>query len=103
MITNPRASLYKIKKHLFKTIDNLGLPIWIIVITAILVNMLWLTVDTAPPAWDEAGHLLLSYDFANIIKNQQWLELLTTSNYYPPLTHFLDIHFIPGKHRSSRS
>lgn len=67
----------------------------LIVAFHIVLNLFWQKVNTAPPTWDSAGHLAISFIFADripqFIRNDHVgvLELIKTSVYYPPLIHFL--------------
>ncbi|MDC0449017.1 glycosyltransferase family 39 protein [bacterium] len=57
-------------------------------------NFVWHRLNTAPPSWDSAGHLSLSFGFIDRIGRLfqgevSLLELLHVSNYYPPFVHFV--------------
>jgi len=72
---------------------------YIAALTAIILfhfalNIIWQTVNTAPPTWDSAGHIVLSYIYADRIPeflggHTNLLSLIKVSTYYPPLLHFL--------------
>ena len=60
------------------------------------VNVAWQLLNKAPPTWDSAGHLGLSFLFADrisqLITGQiKILDFLALSNYYPPLIHILGV------------
>ena len=54
----------------------------------IINNLIWLSQDTLPPAWDQSGHMLLSlkyYKWINEIKSVGDLKsFFAISHYYPP-------------------
>ncbi|HSX39702.1 MAG TPA: glycosyltransferase family 39 protein, partial [Candidatus Saccharimonadales bacterium] len=60
----------------------------------VAVNVVWQVLDKAPPTWDSAGHLGLSFLFADRIPalinaNIKIVDFLQISNYYPPLIHII--------------
>jgi hypothetical protein len=66
----------------------------IVIFFHIVSNLLWQVLNTAPPTWDSAGHLAISYIFADKIRSflgghTSFLALVTTSGYYPPFVHVL--------------
>lgn len=54
-----------------------------------VANFLWINLNTAPLPWDQAGHTLISYDFADFLKGDSSKSFLFISNYYPPLIHII--------------
>lgn len=65
-----------------------------IVLFHFTLNIVWQVVNTAPPTWDSAGHIVLSYIYADRIPeflggHTNLIALIKVSTYYPPLLHFL--------------
>ncbi|MEK6590004.1 MAG: glycosyltransferase family 39 protein [Nitrospinota bacterium] len=62
----------------------------------IVNNIIWLRIDTLPPAWDQAGHLLSSYKYFHAIEkldSHLFHDLLNISNFYPPLFYISSYPF----------
>ncbi|MCK5177441.1 MAG: glycosyltransferase family 39 protein, partial [Candidatus Aenigmarchaeota archaeon] len=60
-----------------------------------IVNWWWLSVDTLPPGWDQAGHLIESLKIYEIFTHPSidiFSRLAEVSNYYPP---FFEICTVP--------
>jgi len=60
----------------------------------VTINIVWHRLNTAPPTWDSAGHLTLSFilkdRFTYLFKGElSPVVILQTSSYYPPLIHIL--------------
>lgn len=63
-----------------------------IIILIIFIHCLflfsWLCIDTRPPQWDQAIHVMLSMKYADLFKNDlSYEKFILISNYYPPLYH----------------
>jgi len=59
-------------------------------------NIIWLKYDTLPPIWDQAGHLIKSYDYFKAIDRFDsglLSKLLNISNFYPPLFYISSYPF----------
>lgn len=72
----------------------------------ILSNIIWLTRDTLPPAWDQAGHLLRSYEYFKAIErldSSLLSDLMNISNFYPPLFYISSYPFYKISGMSSDS
>ena len=72
--------------------------IYFILLTAFLIitSVIWLKIDTRPPAWDESIHLNLTLDYLELIRSHPpnlLIQLLDISSYYPPLYHLLVVPF----------
>jgi len=66
----------------------------LIVVFHFVLNITWHKLNTAPPTWDSAGHLVIGYIFADNIKgflsgHVSLLNLIKISPYYPPFIQFL--------------
>lgn len=66
----------------------------LLVLFHLVLNLVWQKINTAPPSWDSAGHLTLSYVIADKITNffkgeAGIVDLLKSSTYYPPLVQSL--------------
>ena len=62
----------------------------------IVNNIIWLRIDTLPPIWDQAGHLIKSYEYFKTIErfdSSLFYNLLTISNFYPPLFYISSYPF----------
>ncbi len=66
--------------------------LWIWILILVVGNIIWLTLDKYPPAWDQAAHL------RSVILTNQWLrgrfwgnmvDLIRSFGGYPPLVYFL--------------
>jgi len=60
----------------------------------LIFNFLWQKINIAPPTWDSAGHLVLSFIFSDkLVLLSKGLATISTvfhiSTYYPPLVHLL--------------
>lgn len=63
----------------------------------IAVNVIWLLLNSAPIAWDQAGHTRLAVDYLRYFQgtyHRTDLHFLTISSYYPPLTHLVVAFFL---------
>lgn len=62
------------------------------------INVIWLAQNFAPLPWDQAGHtriaLRMSQYFQHKLPPDEHPQLLTISNYYPPLVHIIAAQFI---------
>ena len=74
----------RLTKKSFRVVD---LAVYILLILHMLANIYWISVDSAPPTWDESGHLLISYDYLDYFNGDISRPALEISSYYPPLTH----------------
>ncbi len=65
--------------------------ILVILISFLLIigNFVWLRIDTRPPHWDFAMHLLNTLSYLKYFDNKQIFNLLTYYHYYPPLSYYL--------------
>ena len=66
----------------------------LVVLFSVVSNIVWHFVNNAPPTWDSAGHLGLSFLFADTLPELLFGEIsftnfLRISNYYPPLVQLL--------------
>lgn len=63
----------------------------LIVIFFIVTNLIWLSQDSLPPAWDQARHMLLSLKYYRLLTDTHLFTSLKdfffVSHYYPPLFH----------------
>jgi 4-amino-4-deoxy-L-arabinose transferase-like glycosyltransferase len=62
----------------------------------IVNNIIWLRIDTIPPIWDQAGHLIKSYEYFKTIEHPDsntLYKLLTITNFYPPLFYISSYPF----------
>lgn len=70
----------------------------LIVIFFIVTNIIWLSQDSLPPAWDQAHHMLLSLKYYRLITNVHSFtnlnDFCSVSHYYPPLFHICAVPFI---------
>jgi len=99
----------KIPEKLSGKIRELFSDKYVVVLTVIIVfhftlNIIWQYVNTAPPTWDSAGHLVLSYIFTDRIPelfggHVNLISLIKVSTYYPPFLHFLGsiVFFVIGR------
>ncbi len=66
----------------------------LIILFHVFLNLLWHSLNTAPPTWDSAGHLVLSYIFADKLPDlftgqMDYTAWLKISSYYPPFVQML--------------
>jgi len=66
----------------------------LVILFSVVTNVVWHIVNNAPPTWDSAGHLGLSFLFADTLPELLFGEVsftnfLRISNYYPPLVQLL--------------
>lgn len=66
----------------------------LIILFHVVVTIVWQVKNTAPPTWDSAGHIVLSYIFTDrfpefVGGHTNLLSLIRVSTYYPPFLHFL--------------
>lgn len=56
----------------------------------LLVNLVWIILDTQIPAWDQAGHTRLTLEFVDnwAQPNQNSKSFWQISSYYPPFIHW---------------
>ena len=56
----------------------------------LLVNFIWITLDTQIPAWDQAGHTRIALEFLDNWAQpfQEEKSVWQISSYYPPLMHW---------------
>lgn len=79
----------------FQTLSVLGL-IWLVFN---LIDRLWLTLDTFPPAWDQSNHLTNSLRFLDALQHPQffdgdwWRNFWMISTKYPPVTYITSVPF----------
>jgi 4-amino-4-deoxy-L-arabinose transferase-like glycosyltransferase len=87
----PRAA-EKAKSYYYNPIFLLGL----IAIFFIINNLVWLLIDTLPPAWDQSMHAFYSLKYLRLVQNPATLSMtkwLTVSPYWPPLFYIVSIPF----------
>lgn len=55
----------------------------------LVINILWLGLNSAPLPWDQAGHTRLAIEMSQFYKGTFTKDIgfLSISSYYPPLTH----------------
>lgn len=61
-----------------------------ILVIQLVANLLWLTIDKSPPAWDQSAHLRSAIMFAQKIGGESdytWLQVIRNGYGYPPLIH----------------
>jgi 4-amino-4-deoxy-L-arabinose transferase-like glycosyltransferase len=51
------------------------------------VNVLWQFVNNSPPSWDAANHTTIAIQIAQSLRNLQFLQVLSVSDYYPTFVH----------------
>ena len=59
-------------------------------------NLVWVTLDKVPPAYDYARHLYISFLYFQAFdwsSESLWLDLLSVEPFYPPLYHLLLVPF----------
>lgn len=52
------------------------------------LNILWISLNKLPFAWDEAGHAIIAFRFTDFFKGGGG-NFLSISDYYPPFVHLL--------------
>jgi len=99
----------KLPERLSEKITKLFSDKYVVVLTVIIVfhftlNVIWQYINTAPPTWDSAGHLVLSYIFTDRFPeffggHANLISLIKVSTYYPPFLHFLGslVFFVIGR------
>lgn len=50
-------------------------------------DIVWLSIETPPPSWDESLHLTKSLQYYDVIMSSNWATLIHIDDYYPPLYH----------------
>ena len=64
----------------------------------ILPNVLWITLDNLPPAWDQAHHSRMSLEFATLFQSKDLLSAIksafTYASYYPPFYYLSAAPFV---------
>jgi hypothetical protein len=73
--------------------------LFLLIVFHVLVNFIFAIINTTPPTWDSAGHLVLSFIFSDklvlFFKSQATVAtLFGISTYYPPFVHMLGALFI---------
>ncbi len=85
----------KLSAQLRKTFsDKYVVVLTLIILFHFIFNIVWQTLNTAPPTWDSAGHIVLSYIFADRVPeflggHANLISMIRVSTYYPPFLHFL--------------
>lgn len=64
---------------------------WLFLLLAfhLLANLIWISLDKTPPAWDQTGHTLISLNFVDFFKGQSQVNFFQISDYYPPFVHLI--------------
>lgn len=65
--------------------------LWILFITTLIYNLVWLQANKLPPSWDPSAHLMLSLSYYDVLVHPSLnmvSRLVDISNYYPPFYHF---------------
>jgi 4-amino-4-deoxy-L-arabinose transferase-like glycosyltransferase len=52
-------------------------------------DVVWRGIETRPPHWDMARHLLTSLQYRGLLDSGEWFGFLTNYYYYPPLLYWL--------------
>src|SRR3989344_5971445 len=55
----------------------------------LVTNLIWINLNKLPFPWDQAGHTIIAYKFADYFQGKGNYSFLNISDYYPPLTHIL--------------
>lgn len=61
------------------------------------VNLLWISLSTAPVPWDQAGHTRVAIQIADYFKSFGFIRIIdyfSISNFYPPFLHTIVAFFI---------
>lgn len=90
--TNLLSTISVRVKQFLKVRTNILLIL--LVLFHVFINVFWHRINTAPPTWDSAGHLTLSFIFADrylpLLSGQfSLVDFLKISSYYPPFVHLL--------------
>lgn len=72
-----------IKKY---TVEFLVLTI---ILSLLLVNVIWLRLDTRPPHWDFAINIISSISHLENLKNYDISSLIFSYSYWPPLSYYI--------------
>ena len=74
-----------------KKLSTPTILLFVLCLTHLTVNILWLFFNKFPLSWDPAGHTRLAIEFSQYFQGtlRQDLPFLSISSYYPPLTHLL--------------
>jgi len=62
----------------------------ILVLCVFAFNIVWVNLDTVPPAWDFSRHLYISYLYWQAFdwdSQSLWFDILSVEPFYPPLYH----------------
>ena len=86
IINNVNTSIKKIFPNVY------GFYLFLLVIFHLFFNFIWQRINSAPPTWDSAGHLVLSFIFADKFALlarglTDITSILKVSVYYPPFVH----------------
>ena len=55
----------------------------------LVANLIWINLNKLPLPWDQAGHTIIAFKFADFFLGKGDYSFLTISDYYPPLTHII--------------
>lgn len=68
-----------------------------LVITAVAVNVIWISLDQSPPLWDIAGHANRSAYFAQLLQQGEFKAIFNFQTIYPPFTYLVTaLFFLSG-------
>jgi len=91
-------NFYQQNKPESKTSSIYVILLALIVVFFMVTNLIWLSRDSLPPAWDQSGHLFLSLKYYRVIANAHSLasfnDFFSVSHYYPPLFHLCAVGII---------
>lgn len=81
-------------KNLIEKMTQYHLLVVLVIFFQVVLNVVWHTVNNAPPTWDSAGHLGLSFLFAQKIPallfgDISFGDFMRISDYYPPLVQLM--------------
>ncbi len=61
--------------------------LFLLIALQVVINIIWLYINTAPPSWDAASHTTIAINIAEKLLDFHFTEVLNASNYYPILVH----------------
>ncbi|MFA6532841.1 MAG: glycosyltransferase family 39 protein [Patescibacteria group bacterium] len=67
--------------------------IFLIVSILIILNVIWLKIDTVPPYWDSAIHLGNINNYYSSLKSGQLMRFIGGYHFYPPLAYWISSLF----------
>lgn len=71
--------------------------LWSLVAAAMVVNVVWSSLDQSPPLWDIAGHSERSAYFAQLLQLGEFKAIFNFQTIYPPLPYLVTaVFFLVG-------